>query len=229
MLPLHDRLQRVVEILKISNKQLDEFRAAEDTGFVSFWPEKTALAVEELVAIRPPPGISVDLGCGNGVWLLLAAAAGYDSYGIEIHPGLVECAKENLERARFEGLIPEGVKIDIAIGNFYPAKEKAAMIAYRDERNENPASMPWDEDIAWDHMPIKMGDIDIFYCWAWPGQSRFLYNWLERDAPKDAIFALPSYLRYTQGEHMNASFREPNKLILSQLNKTDVFLGRRAE
>ena len=219
MLPLHERLQRVVEILKISNKQLDEFRAAEDTGFVSFWPEKTLLAVEELVKIRPPPGISVDLGCGNGVWLLLAAAAGYDSYGIEIHPGLVECAQENLERARFEGLIPDGVKVEVAVGNFYPPKEKAAMIAYRDERNENPSSMPWEEDIAWDHMPIAMQDVDIVYCWAW----------LERDAPKDAIFALPAYLRYTQGEHMNASFHEPNKLVLTKLNESDVFLGKRAE
>lgn len=227
---LHTRLQRIVAILQKSNTYLEGERAAEETGFLSFRPEVLAVAVEELVKIRPPPGTSIDLGCGSGGWLLLAAVAGYDSYGIEIHPGLVEEAERNLAEALREGLINPEVKAVIAQGNFYPRSEKEAVLRFRDAHNEHPASMPWEDTIAWSDIPITLADADIVYCWSWPTQSRFLYNWLERAARRDAIFVLPAYLRYTQGEHMNASLKEPNRFLLSKLNPDgEVFIGRRVE
>ncbi len=157
----------------------------------------------------------------------MAAAAGYDSYGIEIHPLLIDETKQNYDLAVNQGLIDENILFKLASGNFYPMCEKEALNKFRELHNENLMSMPWIDVDAYDSLGISLQDVDIVYTWSWPTQSRFLYNFLERGVKRNTIFILPAYIRYTQGEYMNASFKEPNKLILEKLNTFgDIFIGR---
>jgi hypothetical protein len=120
-----------------------------------------------------------------------------------------------------------------AAGNFFPSSEKDALLRFREAHHEHPESMPWfDTDDPYAALGISLDGIDALYCWSWPTQSRFLYNFLERATKRDAVFLLPAYERYTQGEHMNAMLREPNRLILSRIasvdGRTPLFIGRRA-
>ncbi len=229
MLPLKERLAAIVAILNESNKRLEADTRYDGTGYLCFKPELLAKAVEDLHAHKPN-GTSLDMGCGHGGWLLLVAAAGYTSYGIEIHPLLVDEARINYNLCVERNLIDPTTQVHIAIGNFYPANEKIAFEAFRDIHRENPSSMPWDDVNPYELLGVTLFEMDIIYTWSWPAQSRFLYNFLERTAKHDAIFILPAYIRYTQGEHMNASLNEPNKLILSRiLTEGEVFIGRQVD
>ena len=227
---LHDRLSAIVEILKESNKHIEDSRLAEETGFLSFDPQRLADTVLRLLDHVPKHAKSLDLGCGNGQWALLTAAAGLPSYGIEINPDLVEEAKQLHQLCVERNLIDKNVICKFAVGNFYPQNEKEAMMKFRQGHSENPNSMPWSDDDPYREIGVTLSEIDIIYTWSWPSQSRFLYNFLERNTKQTTIFVLPSYVRYTQGEHMNAMMKEPNKLILEPIivNK-ELFIGRRPQ
>ena len=224
---MHENIQNVVAILKDSNKELDTDPNADGTGFLSFKPELLAKAVEKLSAIHPPPATILDLGCGNGGFALLAAASGYTVCGIDIHQYIVDKCKKNIEKAKQMNLL-SGI-ITIAQGNFYPKEEKEMFMKFRDNHKENAKNMPWNDNVQdpYTVLNILLSEIDIIYTWSWPTQSRFLFNWLERSTSEKTIFVLPAYRRYTQGEHMNASLKEPNTLILKQLADGEVFIGRK--
>jgi SAM-dependent methyltransferase len=226
--PLPVRLKKIVELLQESNRQIEDSRIAEETGFLSFSPERLAEAVLRLTEIAPSAAISLDLGCGNGQWALLTAAAGFPSYGIDINPDLIDEARQLHQLCVERNMIDKTVVCRFSAGNFYPQIEKEAMIRFRDQHKENPNSMPWSDDDPYSELGISLSEVDIIYTWSWPSQSRFLYNFLERSAKRGAILVLPSYVRYTQGEHMNAMMREPNRLILQPLfTDRDLFAGRK--
>ena len=46
-------------------------------------------------------GLVVDLGCGSGVWAAELNRAGYDVFGIDISPGMIQLARRNAPRATF--------------------------------------------------------------------------------------------------------------------------------
>jgi SAM-dependent methyltransferase len=229
------RLAAIVELLKESNKRIEDSREAEGTGFLSFDPERIAQTVLELSAISRPPRSVLDLGCGNGQFALLAAAAGYPSYGIEIEPRLIDEARHLHEICVERNLIDKNIPCRFVAGDMIPFEYREQYRKFRTEHNENEASMPISEDTSdpYKELGTSIQTADIIYCWSWPGQSRFLYNLLEDIAKPDCVFILPSYERYTQGEHMNAAFKERNRLVLTRLaevqGQTSIFIGRRAQ
>jgi SAM-dependent methyltransferase len=229
---LKDRLSAVVDILKESNKRIEDSREAEETGFLAFKPEKLAEAVLVLSETVPGRAKVLDFGCGNGQFALLAAAAGFPSYGIEIHGRLVEEARYLHKLCVDRKLINEKVPCIFVVGDMIYPEYREEYRKFKEAHNENDSSMPISEetDDPYQMLGASARTADIIYTWSWPTQSRFLYNYLQRIAKKDAIFILPSYERYTQGEHMNAMLKERNRLILKPIaHVQDIFIGIRVE
>jgi SAM-dependent methyltransferase len=225
MLPLQERLAALVQLLEDSNADL-QVPEADKTGFIPVLPELLVDAVLHLLQYADTKNVSLDLGCGNGGWLLVAAAAGYPSYGIEINPLLVEHARKNYDLAVAFEIIDPRVPCKVVCGDMIPARFAEEYDVFRQKHQENQNSMPSSHESA--DLPVDISTADIVYCWAWPTQSRFIFNMFEKTAKRDAFFVLPCYLRYTQGEHMNAMLNEKNTLILSELAQAkDVFVGRR--
>ena len=229
LLSLGDRLQGIVHILDKDNEMLKNLDAA---GYLAYDPSTLRDALLRLLKIVKLPARSLDLGCGNGGWLLLAAAAGFSSYGIEINPELLRHCKRNYDLAVQSGFIDPATECKFVQGDMIPPKHRKRYEEFAKKHADVGKSMPLTRTgtDVYLQLGIDLGSADIIYTWSWPTQSRFFFNMLEHEAKADAIFVLPSYVRYTQGEHMNAYLQEPNILLLSPLceSAVDVFIGKRA-
>jgi len=191
-------------------------------------------AVIALLAVAPPPRRVLDLGCGNAGFALLAAAAGYESYGVDIAPTLVAEAERLYKVCLNRNIIGANVSFHVVVGDMILPSHRASYIAFRKQHDENEMSMPMSEtpEDIYVKLGIRLEEADVIYCWSWPMQSRFLYNYLEETTKQDCIFVLPAYVRYTQGEHMNEALQLPNKLILAPIRSghaDDLFIGKRAQ
>jgi hypothetical protein len=227
MLSLNVRLDGVVSILEASNIEL---RAqASETGFIAATPRLLADAVLELLEHMDVSNVSLDVGCGNGGWLLLAAAAGFPSHGIELDPRLLDHAQRNYDLAVTAGFIDVATPCVFIAGDMIPVRYSVVYDAFRHEHEEQARSMPIGAVVedAYARLPVSIATADIIYCWSWPTQSRFVYNMLQAEAKEGVLFVLPSYERYTTGAFVKEVAGE-NLLWLTPLSiaKT-VFVGRR--
>jgi SAM-dependent methyltransferase len=229
---LNQRLNGVAQIIERSNAELKHVGKSLLTGFVPAAPELLVKAALELRKHKES-GTSLDLGCGNGGWLLMAAAAGYPSYGIDLNPILLKECKRNYDEAVARGFIDPQTPCLFVRGDMIPRKHREEYEEFT-RANAHPAhSQPINRTIAgYEGLPVDMSTADIIYTWAWPVQSRVLYPILQREAKQDAVFVLHSYRRYMR-ETREAGLLLRNRLILSELGSVSfganqVFIGRRA-
>jgi release factor glutamine methyltransferase len=78
--------------------------------------QRTALLVDEVVALARPGSVVVDLGCGVGAIAaaVLARVPGVEVYAVDIDPAAVDCARRNLPPERvFEGDLYAGLPADL--------------------------------------------------------------------------------------------------------------------
>ena len=88
--------------------------------------QRTALLVDEVVALVRPGSVVVDLGCGVGAIAaaVLARVPGVEVYAVDVDPAAVTCARRNLPAERvFEGdlydALPTGLRgeVDVVAAN----------------------------------------------------------------------------------------------------------------
>lgn len=221
------RLEGVALILSESHQEI-ALSAIDDTGFVPADPAHLIKAILCVAGHADITRISLDMGCGNGGWALMIAAAGYPSFGIEINPLLLDHAKRNLLQAVRLGFIEES-KCTLILGDMMPVRFSKEYDAYRKDHARYQNNMPIGAIVndTYESLPVSVATADIIYCWAWPTQSRFVFNMLEQEAKEGALFVLPSYLRYTQGDLLK-DMKEKNTLILAPLlNDGENYVGVR--
>ncbi len=227
MLSVEDRIYGMVKILAESNMEIESPQSVK-TGFVAVPPEILADSILELLKHTDTTHTSIDLGCGNGGWMLIAAAAGFASYGIELNPFLIEHTQKNYELGVAAGFIDIATPCAWTVGNMIPLRFNSSYMKFREQHEKQKSNMPVGamlED-SYSRLPITIATADIIYCWAWPTQSEFIFNMLEDEVKQGAVFILPSYENYMKREHI-APFVE-NRLFLTELsNINGVFVGLR--
>ena len=225
MLDTESRLRGMMKILIASNEELTMTDAA---GFIAVPPELLQASVLSLLDHTDISHVSLDLGCGNGGWTLLAAAAGFPSYGIEINPVLVEHAQRNYTMGVAAGYIDARTPCELIVGDMIPIRFCDDYLRFRRLHDDQLRSMPLGavREDSYSRLPVSIATADIIYCWAWPTQSGFLYNMLEDEAKKGALFVLPSYQRYILREESGR--RVENRLLLKAISDVQgVFTGKR--
>jgi len=231
MLALRERLQGVVDILNASNDDMEyEPQSAQGTGFIAVPPAVLADAVVALMQHAKMTDVSLDLGCGTGNWMLLCAAAGFASYGVELNPVLVSHAQRNYERAVAAGFIDAATPCMWTVGDMVPVRFSSAYAAFRKRFFAQERTMPTGAVVedSYERLPVNVATADIIYCWAWPTQSRFIFNMLEEEAKDGALFVLPSYEQYMAGDGVS-QVEIPNTLVLTPVAVVgSVYVGRRA-
>jgi len=220
MLPLLERLQGVVDILIASNSELQSPKA-DETGYVFVPPQLLMQTMLKLLDTTDTSKVSLDLGCGNGGWMLLAACAGFSSYGIELNTFLLDHAQQNYERCVAAEFIDPLTPCAWIIGDMIPERYNNEYMAFRKLHHDQERSMPVAAVVenAYSRLPVRVATADIIYCWSWPTQSQFIFSMLNSEAKQDTIFILPSYERYTKNN---------NSLLLTPISIIQrVFMGRR--
>ena len=212
---MDQRLAIVAGLVAAENRRWERSDIA---GFYPIDPHLLARVVPHVLRSMRPGDRSLDMGAGTGAWWLLMAAAGVPSYAIEIHPELAAACERLRATCVARGLIDRDVPCVVTCGDMIPIAWHERYVTFRAAHGEVEKSMPGAGDgDAYADLGIALDEFGIIYCWAWPTQSRFLYNLLADNASNDALLVLPSYVRYTTGEHMNASMKEPNRLFLDVL------------
>lgn len=227
MLSVEERIQGMVDILLTSNAELDAIRT-DKTGFIAVPPQLLQATILKLLETEAITDISLDMGCGNGGWMLLAAAAGFPSYGIELDPVLIDHARRNYDAGVAAGFIAVTTPCAFVVGDMIPIRYSAAYMAFRKIHEDQHRSMPIGavlED-SYSRLPTSVATADIVYCWAWPTQSRFLFNMLQDETKEEVLFILPSYEKYIAREHYGGHIE--NRLLLTSIsNVQSVYVGRR--
>jgi SAM-dependent methyltransferase len=63
--------------------------------------DAAALVLQELIRADLRAGTVVDLGCGTGIFARIVGDAGYDVFGVDLSPAMVELARANAPAATF--------------------------------------------------------------------------------------------------------------------------------
>ena len=166
-------------------RAFDRGQLQNNTRFVAYNPhEMSRLVIKALEFVPPERSFSFDLGCGNGGWTLMAAAAGLPSCGIDISSFLITHAERNYRAACEKGCIEPAVRCEFAVGNMYPP-------TFRTADNE-PAT-----DVATDNAYRKLGiaveDAGIVYAYAWRTEMPRLCRFLAESVRPKTILILPRY------------------------------------
>lgn len=121
----------------------------------------------------------LELGSGAGVITILADLLGFDAYGIEIEPGLVEASQDLAEHLGSGATFVEGSfvpvefrdEVELLSGDFVTVSEGAD---------------------AYDELGLTLRDFDLVYGYPWPGEEDWMVELVRREAGPDTSLMMYS-------------------------------------
>ncbi len=99
----------------------------------------------------------------------MASRMGFDAYGIEVEPELVELARGLADK--------HAASTTFAIGSFVPVEFEARM-EIGDEFHRTVS----DEDSAYEQIGMQLRDFDLVYAYPWPEEQILFRNMMLRCA-----------------------------------------------
>ncbi|MBM3232742.1 class I SAM-dependent methyltransferase [Candidatus Pacearchaeota archaeon] len=186
------RLKGVQEIIDLSHRDLLRKRMSgvKLPGWIPYDNQKPdySYLICDIIQRGLDNSISLELGCGDGPWALLASAAGLRSFGIDADSGLVSRARINYFSALLGGYIKGNCRF--AVGNIHHSyNEEQYLIdaerskVMRTEFLDNP----------YEELGINIGCADIINGYLWPEHMSSLLSLLNEHARSNALFILPFY------------------------------------
>ena len=130
---------------------------------------------EALARLRGSVSTVLEWGSGLGVVTIMAARMGFEAYGIEVEPGLVEHS-ENLAETY-------GPNAIFAQGSFIP-----------DDFQWNPANgddvcrTVIDVASAYDELEMELRDFDLVYAYPWPDEYTLFRNIIRECGRGESLF-----------------------------------------
>ncbi len=127
-----------------------------------------------LARLRGRASTVLEWGSGLGIVAIMASRMGFEAYGIEAEPALVEysetLAKSYGPTARFAqgSFIPDGFEWNPAAG---------------DEVNRTVIDVP----SAYDELDMELRDFDLVYAYPWPDEHTLYHNIMRQFARRDAL------------------------------------------
>lgn len=196
-----------------------------DTGFQGMPPQLLQACLINAKLTNRPIRKVIDLGCGNGAFALMAAALGWDAYGIDASLDLVAEACRLRDVLRGQGLIDAGVVCEFASGSIYPSGWQGEYEDFVSRAAKNDVTMPLEMATdAYERLGVDLACADLIYAFTWSDQMPFLCRFLQAQAGREAVFLLPHY-RGVEGQFDEDLKLEPLPASLPSA----LFLGVRAE
>jgi len=152
----------------------EEFRGHAQDRHDIFIPCDHRGAYRELRELRSRALTFLELGSCAGIVTIMADLLGFEAYGIEIEPWLVDRSVENA--ARF------GSGAVFAEGTFVPPD-------YQDEVEHLSGDFltPTDGADAFEELGLVLSDFDLVFAYVWPDEGDWMEELIQRHARADAI------------------------------------------
>lgn len=183
---MHDPLNPDYDFSELWNDALEIWTAKEDDPAYSGYVSADYPAIyEALRGLRNESQTFLEWGSGLGVVAIMAAKMGFDSYGIEVEPELVEIAYELADRYEVSPIF--------GVGSFIPDELQQHKVEFQEfHRTQDDACSAYDE------LDMQLRDFDLVYAYPWPEEAHLFESIVGR-------FASPStyYLSYDVREGLS--------------------------
>lgn len=166
--------QTLEELLRCGNAIWEEFDAREVHRHHLFVPCDHRAAFEALQGLRRRASTFLEFGSAAGVVSIMAELLGFEAYGIEIEPRLVQCSRELARQF--------GSRATFVEGSFVP-------LDYQDEVRHLSSDRftPTGGASAYEELNMELTDFDLVFAFPWPGEEDWLYELMRQHARRDAI------------------------------------------
>ncbi len=111
----------------------------------------------ELVQLQGQVATVLEWGSGLGVVTIMASRLGFEAYGIEVEPLLVERSQAIAEKY--------GPEAQFAAGSFIPDHYQ-----WDTEMVGNPSRTDFDTRAAYEDLDMELRDFDLVYAYPWPDE-----------------------------------------------------------
>lgn len=169
------------EHLLLEMKQLwtesDELweRSRNQLEFGSFVSADYLAIYRELIKLQGKVETVLEWGSGLGVIAIMASRLGFDAYGIEVEPLLVEHSLELAEKY--------GPEAKFATGSFIPDEYEWDNEITSDSTRTEHASRA-----AYDELDMELRDFDLVYAYPWPDEQPFFLNIMQTCGREGSLF-----------------------------------------
>lgn len=178
----------VARYLEEANRRIDVlFETERNKRTPKFIPSDSELLYAALARVTeqdlPLGRVYCEWGSGLGLGTCMAALLGYEAYGIEIEPTLVEISRELAENS--------GIDVRILEGSYIPDGFESYGGVGGEElvRPEHFFGGGTDHFApTYEGMPCPTDEIDVFFVYPWPTEQEFMLELFDALAAEGAIF-----------------------------------------
>ncbi|MCP3914017.1 MAG: hypothetical protein GY711_00495 [bacterium] len=163
----------LARLMAEGDRTWEEFRSRENRYHL-FIPSDHASAYDLLRLLSDRASTFVELGSGGGVVTVMADLLGYDAYGIELEPWLVERSIELAEEFESNASFVEG--------SFVPPSYQEEI-----EHQSRDHFTPTAGACAYDELGLELDDFDLIFAYPWPGEEDWLDELVQRYARPEAF------------------------------------------
>ena len=159
----------------------EEFRLDRSGAYAHLIQADLRGVADELRSLRATADTFLELGSGVGAITIVADLLGFDAYGIELEPALIEASWDLAERF--------GSKATFAEGSFVPP-------SYRDElalQSVDFLTITEGAD-AYAELGLALDDFDVVYGYPWPGEEEWMQELVRSHTGPST-----SFLTYSDG------------------------------
>jgi len=117
----------------------------------------------------------LEWGSGLGVVAIMASRLGFESYGIEVEPLLIEHAQQLAESY--------GSEAEFAEGSFIPDDYQWGI-----EDVGNPSRTNFDARAGYDDLDMELRDFDLVYAYPWPDEHGLYFDIMRTCGGEQALF-----------------------------------------
>ena len=149
---------------------------------------------QALVNLQDQVVTVLEWGSGLGVVAIMASRLGFESYGIEVEPLLVERAEELAQRY--------GPDTQFAAGSFIPDDYQ-----WNIEMPGNPSRTETDSRAGYSELDMQLDDFDLVYAYPWPDEHGLYLDILRNHSGKNTLF-----LSYDAREGVSLTRIDPSSL-----------------
>lgn len=179
----------VSRLFREANRRIDDFFETErNRRYPKFIPSDSELLYAALHHITRNGlalgNVYCEWGSGFGFGICLAALLGYDAYGIEIEPELVELSR------KLAGDL--GIGVNVLEGSYMPDGYESYAGVGGEELVEpdghlHSVAENGRAELKYDGMDLEIDEIDLFYVFPWPGEQEFMLEFFDSIAAEGAI------------------------------------------
>ncbi len=142
-------------------------RFEKKNGFEAYVPADYAQVLRSLQSLQGKATTFLEWGSGLGVATIMAGRLGFEAYGLEIAPQLVDHSRELCQRYASNAIFAQG--------SFIPNEYH-----WSPSTGDDGTRTDFDAPDGYDTLDMRLKDFDIVYAYPWPDEHAIFTDILKR-------------------------------------------------